>query len=86
SSYHTVTGYTVPDFPIVYKLKPWQCPGFKMFTFNLPEDSELLGKERVSIRLIPADNRAGTDESYDGGTIVSGQSSALNYFAVRYNK
>ena len=86
SQWTLVSSYTVPDFPIVYKRKPWQCPGFKMFSFTLPKDERLLGKDKVFLRLIPADNRAGTEDSYDGGTIVSSQYSALNYFAIRYNK
>jgi hypothetical protein len=78
--------YTVPDFPIVYKKRPWQCPGYKMMTFNLPEDSALLGKEKVYVRMKPANQSAGTFDTYDTGTVTATAQSALNYFAVRYNK
>lgn len=77
--------YTVPDFPIVYKKRPWQCPGYKMMTFNLPENPSLLGT-KVYVRLKAANTQAGTMESYDAGTVASSMQSALNYFAVRYNK
>ena len=77
--------YTVPDFPIVYKKRPWQCPGYKMMTFNLPENPSLLGT-KVYVRLKAANTQAGTMESYDAGTVASSTQSALNYFAVRYNK
>ena len=77
--------YTVPDFPIVYKKRPWQCPGYKMMTFNLPENPSLLGT-KVYVRIKASNAQAGTMESYDAGTVASGMQSALNYFAVRYNK
>lgn len=78
--------YTVPDFPIVYKKRSWQCPGFKMMTFNLPDDSALLGKAKVYVRMKPANQSAGTADTYDTGAVTAGSQSALNYFAVRYNK
>ena len=81
-----VADYTVPDFPIISNRKIWQCPGPKYMTFNLPEDSGLLGKDQVFVRLRPTSDKAGTASSYDGGTIDSSQPNQLNYFAIRYNK
>lgn len=81
-----VCEYTVPDFSVLYKKRVWQCPGFKMITCTLPQDSELLGKEGIMVRLIPTSTRAGTMDSYDGGSVNSSSKSALNYFAIRYNK
>ena len=78
--------YTVPDFSVLYKKRVWQCPGFKMVTCTLPQDVELLGKDKVMVRLIPASTKAGTMDSYDGGSVNSTSKSALNYFAIRYNK
>lgn len=86
TSWTKFADYTVPDFPIVYKKRSWQCPGFKMMTFNLPEDSALLGKEKVYVRMKPANQSAGTMDTYDTGTVTATSQSALNYFAVRYNK
>lgn len=86
SSWNKVADYTVPDFPIVYKKRTWQCPGYKMMTFNLPENPALLGKSKVYVRLRASNKQAGTMDSYDAGAVSSGSQSALNYFAVRYNK
>ena len=69
----------------MYKKRPWQCPGYKMMTFNLPENPSLLGT-KVYVRIKASNAQAGTMESYDAGTVASGMQSALNYFAVRYNK
>ena len=49
-------------------------------------DNGLLGKEEIRVRLIPASTKAGTMDSYDTGTVRSDGKSALNYFAIRYNK
>ena len=57
-----------------------------MMTFNLPENSALLGKSKVYVRLKASSQQAGTMDSYDAGAVSSGSQSALNYFAVRYNK
>lgn len=81
-----VADYTVPDFPMISNKKIWQCPGFKYMTFNLPEDSAILDKDEVKIRLRPRSDNAATADSYDGGKTVSSVQSALNYFAIRYNK
>ena len=86
SSWITAYEYTVPDFSVLYKKRVWQCPGFKMVTCTLPQDNELLGKDKVMVRLIPASTKAGTMDSYDGGSVNSTSKSALNYFAIRYNK
>ena len=85
-SWITAHEYTVPDFSVLYKKRVWQCPGYKMITCNLPFDNELLGKEEIRVRLIPASTKAGTMDSYDGGTVRPDGKSALNYFAIRYNK
>ncbi len=78
--------YTVPDFPIVYKKRSWQCPAYKMMTFNLPQNPSLLGKTKVYVRMKASSQQAGTMDSYDTGTVASGSQSAMCYFAVRYNK
>ena len=86
SSWTKFADYTVPDFPIVYKKRSWQCPGFKMMTFNLPEDSALVGRSKVYVRMRPSRQSAGTADTYDAGSVTGASQSALDYFAVRYNK
>ena len=49
-------------------------------------NGSMLGKEEIRVRLIPASTKAGTMDSYDTGTVRSDGKSALNYFAIRYNK
>jgi len=78
--------YTVPDFPILSNRKAWQCPGPKYVSITLPEDETMLGQALVYVRMHPSSNLAGEPGSYDGGTIVSGRESCMNYFAVRYKK
>ena len=64
--------FTVPDVVVWTNTKLSQCPGFKPVDIPLPAD-QLCGKEKVYIRLVP--NRSSTTGA-----------SAMNYFAVRYNK
>lgn len=81
-----VEDYTVPDFPVLSNRKAWQCPGPKYISITLPRDSRLLGRDEVMVRLRPYADKAGNADSYDGGTIVGGKETAMNYFAIRYNK
>lgn len=85
-SWTAVSDYTVPDFPVLSNRKVWQCPGPKYISITLPKDAELLGKAEVRIRVRPYVNKGGTPTSYDGGGIVGGRETAMNYFAIRYNK
>lgn len=78
--------YTVPDFTVVYKKRCWQCPGFKYISVNLPQDSSMLGREKLYIRLRPTSSSSGSMDAYDGQAFVSSCESALNYLSVRYNK
>lgn len=67
-----VMEFTVPNVVAWTNTKLSQCPGFKPVDIPLPAD-QLCGKEKVYIRLVP--NSASTSGA-----------SAMNYFAVRYNK
>ena len=78
--------YTVPDFTVVYKKRSWQCPGFKYVSVNLPEDSSMLGREALYIRLRPVSSSCGSMDAYDGQPFVSTRESAMNYLSVRYNR
>lgn len=84
--WNEVEHYSVPDFPILSSRMPWQCPGPKYVSVTLPEDSALLGRSAVYVRMRPTSSVAGTITTYDGGEIVSGRETELNYFAIRYNK
>ncbi len=81
-----VKEYTVPDFPSSYNRRAWQCPGFKYVTVTLPEDSSLLDKDAVYVRLRPLLDEGGSANSYDGAKTNSAAQSAINYFSIRYNK
>ena len=78
--------YTVPDFTVVYRKRPWQCPGFKYVSVNLPEDSSMLGRGALYIRLRPVSSSSGSMDAYDGQPFVSTRESAMNYLSVRYNR
>lgn len=66
-------------------VREWQTTGTQVFDFPLP--LEILGKEKVYIRLMPRNNRAGDANSPDGSTIKNNSGyNTMDYFAVRYNK
>ena len=81
-----VTEYTVPDFTVIFQKRSWQCPGYKYFSFNLPEDPAILGKETVYVRLRPDGSNAGSTGSYDGNAVVPACHSSIDYFSIRYVK
>ena len=72
SGWTDVMEFTIPNVVAWTNTLLTQCPGYKPVDIPLPAD-ELCGKEKVYIRLVP--NSAST-----------GGASAMNYFAVRYNK
>lgn len=82
--------YTVPDYPKSGSYRQYHCPGAKNMSFTLPVTADLLGKETVYIRLIPAKDISGYDGvlpiSYDGATIQNVKRACLSYVAVRYNR
>ena len=79
--------FTVPDVAIWASQNDWQTLGTRVYDFPLP--TEILGKERVSIRLTPRNNKAAAkaEDSYDSSTIANNSGyNTMDYFAVRYNK
>jgi hypothetical protein len=79
--------FTVPDVAIWASQNDWQTLGTRVYDFPLP--TEILGKESVSIRLMPRNNKAAAKsvDSYDSSTISNGSGyNTMDYFAVRYNK
>ena len=67
-----VMEFTIPNVVAWTNTQLTQCPGFKPVNIQLPAD-QLCGNEKVYIRLVP--NSSSTSGA-----------SAMNYFAVRYNK
>ena len=67
-----VMEFTIPNVVAWTNTQLTQCPGFKPVDIPLPAD-QLCDKEKVYIRLVP--NSSSTSGA-----------SAMNYFAVRYNK
>ena len=79
--------FTVPDVAIWDYQNDWQTLGTRVYDFPLP--TEILGKESVSIRLMPRNNKAAkkSETSYDNSTIANNSGyNTMDYFAVRYNK
>ena len=83
-SENAIDEYTVPDFVNKANRLVNQLPGTKYITINLPD--EMLGKDKVYVRLKPKNASVGKGTTYDGGTsIVSSCYNAINYVAIRYN-
>jgi len=85
--WHDIADFTVPDVAIWASQNDWQTLGTRVYDFPLP--LEILGKESVSIRLMPRNNKAAAAsvDSYDSSTIKNNSGyNTLDYFAVRYNK
>lgn len=77
--------YSVPDFPQTGSKKVWQLPGSKYVSVNLPDD--VIGKDRVLVRLIPISNASGSSTAYEGSkSISSSRYNAINYFVIKYKK
>ena len=78
-----IADYNVPDIVRDVITEPWQSPGYKPIDIRLP--STMLGKEKVFIRLMPK-SRKGSSVVYLDSSFSNGSYSAMNYFAIRYNK
>ncbi len=87
SEWTDIGEFTVPDVAIWASQNDWQTLGTRVYDFPLP--TEILGKESVSIRLMPRNNKAAAKsvDSYDTSTIANNSGyNTMDYFAVRYNK
>ena len=79
-----IAEYTVPDFVDKANRRVHQLPGIKYITVNLPDD--MLGKDKVYVRLRPTSTKGGKDSAYEGSTTIpSSCYNAINYVAIRYN-
>jgi hypothetical protein len=87
SKWHLIGEYQVPDFPIWANYHEWQLPAFKQIDFPLP--LEMLGHEKVYIRMTPTSKNTNTTYAWNAGTVLNpytSSGSGMDYFAVRYNK
>ena len=87
SEWTDIAEFTVPDVAIWASQNDWQTLGTRVYDFPLP--TEILGKESVSIRLMPRNNKAAAKsvDSYDSSSIANNSGyNTMDYFAVRYNK
>ena len=87
SQWVDIAEFTVPDVAIWASQNDWQTLGTRVYDFPLP--TEILGKESVSIRLMPRNNKAAakSEDSYDSSTVANNSGyNTMDYFAVRYNK
>lgn len=84
SAWTKIADYVVPDGVVSTAPHDWQLPAFKQYDFPLP--AEMLGKDRVYIRLQPSDRNTNTSYFGEGLAPTDGNSgNGIDYFAVRYN-
>ena len=82
-----IADFTVHDVAIWASQNDWQTVGTRVYDFPLP--TEILGKDKVYIRLTPRNDKAAakSETSYDSSTIANNSGyNTMDYFAVRYNK
>ncbi len=79
-----IADYVVPDGIVNGAERDWQLPAMKQYDFPLP--LEVLGQEKVYIRLRPA-SRVANGADFCEGIAPSGKKSGngIDYFAIRYN-
>lgn len=84
SVWKKVANYVVPDGVLNGQEREWQLPAFKQYDFVLP--LEMLGKDKVYLRLRPA-SRVSNTLYFGEGTVTDGTQSGngIDYFAIRYN-
>ncbi len=88
SKWHLIGNYTVPDVSTWSNTLYSSTVGFKQINFTLPQ--EILGHDNVYVRLCPANDLCSDGADYANAHIKDKESgkavSAIEYFAVRYNK
>ena len=87
AQWNHIADFTVHDVAIWDYQNDWQTCGTRVYDFPLP--TEILGKDKVYIRLTPRNNKAAakSETSYDSSTIANNSGyNTMDYFAVRYNK
>lgn len=88
ANWHEIGQYTVPDRTEWSVATVASISAFKQYNFELP--LEILGKEKVFIRLVPRSNLVSSGADYADCTFGTDgkveHESAINYIAIRYNK
>lgn len=88
SQWHLIGNYTVPDVSTWSNTLYSSTVGFKQINFSLPQ--EILCHENVYIRLCPVNDLCSSGADYADATMKEKESglsvSAIDYFAIRYNK
>lgn len=76
----------IPDVVNWAPTQLWQSGAFKSIDFKLP--LEMLDKENVYIRIMPASKICSSDHGIGDGqmNMNGGARNAIDYFAIRYNK
>ncbi|MGN1046795.1 MAG: DUF5689 domain-containing protein, partial [Candidatus Cryptobacteroides sp.] len=84
SDWKDVGEYVVPDGVVNGTYKEWQLPAMKQYDFPLPLD--ILGKDRVFVRLLPA-SKVTNSVYFNEGVLADGEdaANAMDYLAIRYN-
>lgn len=84
SAWTKIADYVVPDGIVNGAERDWQLPAMKQYDFPLP--LEMLGLDKVYIRLRPA-GRVTNGADFCDGVAPSGKNSGngIDYFAIRYN-
>lgn len=87
SKWNKIGDYQVPDFPIWANYHEWSLAAYKQIAFPLPK--EILGKDKVYIRLNPSSLRSNSTFAFDAGECITPDTkcrSAIEYFSIRYTK
>jgi len=88
SQWHLISEYTIPDVSVWSNTLYSSIVAFKSMDFELP--LEILGQPDVYIRLIPANDVCSDGADYANAHLIDqpadSHASAIEYFAIRYNK
>ena len=90
SKWHLIGEYTIPDVSVWANTLYSSIVGFKSIDFELPLD--ILGKPNVYIRLAPVSDVCSNGSDYANDILINqpkgdaAHASAIEYFAIRYNK
>ncbi|MCQ2184557.1 MAG: DUF5689 domain-containing protein [Bacteroidales bacterium] len=88
ADWHLVAPYTVPDVTEWAVATVFSLCGYKQYNIDLP--LEILGKDKVYLRLVPASDVASSGSDYADTHMCNDvkieHESAIDYLAIRYNK
>ena len=90
AKWHLIGNYTIPDVSVWANTLYSSIVGYKTIDFELPLD--ILGKPAVYIRLVPVSDVCSNGSDYANDILINqpagdgAHASAIEYFAIRYNK